>query len=134
MTSARVPAAQLIAEFFDGRGFPAARCTFRPAFTQPEGSHVVQRLLAAECSSWVVGLMAGWVVGRPRRLVAARLGKTPWLVTVFEAYDWRSGIEATGEPSATKSRNQGTKILDGRRLTGRRASIVMKHGAARDTP
>jgi hypothetical protein len=68
------------------------------------------------------------------RLEAGRAGKTPWLASISEAYDGRSAIEATVEPSATKSRNEGAKIPDGRRLRGRRASIGVGNGAARGTP
>ena len=77
--------------------------------------------------------MGGWKA-RPRRLVAARAGESHWLVTVLEAYDGRSAIEATGEPSAIVSRNRGAKIPDERRLTERRASIGLTDGAARGTP
>jgi hypothetical protein len=44
-----------------------------------------------------VGLRA-----RPRRLVAARTGKSHFLAAIFEAYDGRSAIEATSEPSGSK--------------------------------
>ena len=53
---------------------------------------------------------------------------------VFRAYDGRSAIKATGEPSGRESRTQGAKIPDGRRLTGRRASIGLLDGAARGSP
>jgi len=82
------------------------------------------------CGHWVRGISLG-VVGwkaRPQILVAAQAGKSHWLVTVLEAYDGRSAIEATVEPSALLSRNQGTEIPD-----GRRASIGMRDGAARGT-
>ena len=46
------------------------------------------------------------------RLVAARARKSPWLVTVLEAYGGRLAIEATTEPPVTVSRNQGSKIPD----------------------
>jgi hypothetical protein len=68
---------------------------------------------------WVRGVslkVVEWKA-RPRRLVAARTGKTLWLAPVFGAYDGRSAIEVTVGPSATKSRNQGAIIPDGRRLT-----------------
>jgi hypothetical protein len=79
------------------------------------------------------------VGGRPDaktadRLVAAQAGKTPRLVTVFGAYDGRSAIEATGEPSGRKSRNHGAKIPDGRQLTRRPAFMGLLDGAARGTP
>jgi hypothetical protein len=67
-------------------------------------------------------------------VVVAQAGKTPWSVTVSEAYDGRSAIEATRESSAIVSQNQGPKIPDGRRLTWQRASIGLREGAARDTP
>jgi hypothetical protein len=35
-------------------------------------------------------------------------------VTVVERWEARSAIEATMEPPITESRNQGSKILDGR--------------------
>jgi hypothetical protein len=68
----------------------------------------------------------GWMKARPRRLVAARAWKSHWPVKISEGYDGRSGTEATVEPSAMVSRNQWAKIPDGRRLTGRRASIGLK--------
>jgi hypothetical protein len=43
------------------------------------------------------------------RLVAARAWKSPWLVTLLEAYGGRLAIEATMEPPVTVSRNQGAK-------------------------
>jgi len=48
------------------------------------------------------------------RLVAALAWKRPWMVTVLEAYGGRLAIEATMEPPATMSRNQGAKIPDER--------------------
>ena len=48
------------------------------------------------------------------RLVAARVWKSPWLVTLLEAYGGRLAIEATVEPPVTVSRNQGSKTLDER--------------------
>jgi hypothetical protein len=47
-------------------------------------------------------------------LVAAQAWKSHWLATVLNAYDGQSAIKVTVEPSATKSRNQGTKIPDDR--------------------
>jgi hypothetical protein len=38
--------------------------------------------------------------------------KTTWLVTVFGRWEARSAIEATVEPYASASRNQGAKIPD----------------------
>ncbi len=43
------------------------------------------------------------------RPVAARAWKSPWPVTLLEAYGGRLAIEATMEPSVTVSRNQGVK-------------------------
>jgi hypothetical protein len=40
--------------------------------------------------------------------------KSPWLVTVLEAYGGRLAIEATMEPPVTVSRNQRSKIPDER--------------------
>ena len=62
--------------------------------------------------------------------MAKQVGKTPWLVTFLEAFGGQSVNEATVEPSATMSRNQQAKILDGRWLTGWLASIGMSDGAA----
>jgi len=50
-------------------------------------------------------------------------------VTILEAYDGRSGTEATMEPPVTKSRYQGAKIL-----AERQSSIGQRDGAARGTP
>jgi len=47
---------------------------------------------------------AAKTAGRP---VAALAWKSAWLVTLLEAYDGRSAIEATMEPPVTVSRNQG---------------------------
>jgi len=67
----------------------------------------------------------------PRRLVVARAGKSHWLVTIFEAYEGRLTIKATGEPPGMVSRDQVEGIPDGRPLAGRRASIGQRDGAAR---
>ena len=48
------------------------------------------------------------------RLVAAQAWKSPWLVTLLEAYGGRLAIEATVEPSVTVRRNQRAKIPDKR--------------------
>jgi len=56
-----------------------------------------------------VGLRA-----RPRRLVAARAGKSHWLAKVLKAYDGRSAIEATMEPSASERGRSGSEMLDER--------------------
>jgi hypothetical protein len=54
-------------------------------------------------------LLEGWMEGPAAktadRLVAARIGKTLWLVTLFERWEARSAMEATMEPSATIGRN-----------------------------
>ena len=63
------------------------------------------------------------------RLVAARAWKSPWLVTVLEAYDGRLAIEATMEPPVTVSRNQRSKIPD-----EWRASIGLRGDAGRGAP
>ena len=62
-------------------------------------------------------------------LVATQAWKTLWLVTVFGRWEARSATEATMEPPATKSPNQGAKIPD-----ERLASIGLRDGAARGTP
>jgi len=77
--------------------------------------------------------MGGWKA-RPQRHEAARAWKSHWLAPVLKAYDGRSAIEATGEPSGRDRRNQRAKIPDERRRTGRRASIEIAYGAARGTP
>ena len=46
------------------------------------------------------------------RLVAARAWKSPWLVTVLEAYGGRLAIEATMEPPVTQGGYSGAKIPD----------------------
>ncbi len=78
-------------------------------------------------------LLGGWIEGPAAQtadtLVAARTGKSLWLVMVFGRWEARSATEATMEPSATVNWNQGAKIPD-----ERRASIGLKDGAARDTP
>ena len=66
-----------------------------------------------------ISLKVGWEA-RPRRLVAARARKTPWMVTILNVVGGRSATEATIEPPAAMSRNQGAKIPEKRRLTGRR--------------
>jgi len=50
-------------------------------------------------------------------------------VTVFGRWKARLAIEATMEQPATKGRNQGAKIPD-----GRRASIGLRDETARGTP
>jgi hypothetical protein len=55
------------------------------------------------------------------------------MVTLLEAYGGRLAIKATMEPPVTVSRNQGSKIPDGQRLTGRRSSIGL-WGAGRGAP
>lgn len=51
---------------------------------------------------------------------------------VFRAYDGRSAIEATGEPSGRESRTQKAKIPDGRRLTDRSAGFYRAEGWGRE--
>jgi hypothetical protein len=46
------------------------------------------------------------------RPVAARVCKSPWLVTFLETDDGRLAIAATMEPPVTASRNQRLKIPD----------------------
>ena len=46
------------------------------------------------------------------RRVASLAWKSPWPLTVLEAYGGRLAIEATMEPPSTVSRNQGTEIRD----------------------
>jgi hypothetical protein len=58
--------------------------------------------------------MGGPAAKTADRLVAARAWKSPWLVTVVEAYRGRLAIEATVEPPVTVSRNQGSEIPDER--------------------
>ena len=48
------------------------------------------------------------------RLVAAQAWKSPWLVTLLEAYGGRLAIEATMEPPVTVSPNQRSEIPDKR--------------------
>ena len=55
--------------------------------------------------------------------------KSPWLVTLLEAYGGRLAIEATVEPPAAESRNQRSKIPD-----EWRASTGLKDGVARADP
>jgi hypothetical protein len=70
--------------------------------------------------------MAAKTADRP---VAARNWKSPWPVTLLEAYGRRLAIEATIEPPASECRNQGTKFPD-----EQRASIGQRDGAARGAP
>ena len=74
------------------------------------GSVVVAVDIGCAESPWV------WLDGRPGSADWwwLRLEKTHWLLTVLKAYDGRSAIEVTGEPSVTKSWNQGARILDER--------------------
>jgi hypothetical protein len=97
---------------------------------------VVRSLLAAERSSWLVGVLVGWAVvrrelfwpvvdsvvvavdigtcdllGEWMECAAAQTGggtawKSPWLRTVFGHWHARSAAEATMEPSVAMSRNQ----------------------------
>ena len=83
-------------------------------------------------------LLEGWMEGPAAktacRLVAARAWKSPWLVTILEAYGGRPATEATMEPPDTKSRNQRAKIPDGRRLTERRGLRWGQVTGARGVP
>ena len=63
-----------------------------------------------------ISLRVGGWKARPRRLVAARAGKSHWLAPVLEAYDGRSAIEATREASAIERGRRGSESLDERRL------------------
>jgi len=66
------------------------------------------------CGHSVRGISFG-VVGwkaRPRRLVAARAGKTPRLVTISERWEARSATEATVEPSVDQSGSRQPKTLN----------------------
>ena len=103
---------------------------------------VVDRLVVCWPVSWDVvvavdigtcDLLEGWMEGLAAkiadRLVAARTGKTPWLVTFFGRWEARSATEATVELPVAVSRNQGVKIPD-----ERRTSIQQRYGAARGTP
>ena len=60
------------------------------------------------------GLMEAPAAKTADRLVAARARKSPWLVTVLEAYGGRLAIVATMGPPVTVSRNQGSQIPDER--------------------
>jgi hypothetical protein len=72
--------------------------------------------------------VVGWKARPPRR-EAARAWKSHWLVMVLKAYDGRSAIEATGEPSGRDRRNQGAKIPE-----ERPASIGMSEGVVVPVP
>jgi hypothetical protein len=63
---------------------------------------------------------------RPRRLVAARAGKSHWLAPVLKAYDGRSAIEAPREPSAIERENQDVKIAGKRRKEVRAGTCQAK--------
>jgi len=80
-------------------------------------------VVAVDIGTW--NLLEGWMEGSAAttadRPVAARVWKSPWVVTVLEAYGGRLAIEATMEPPSTVSRNQRSKIPD-----ERRASIGLK--------
>jgi len=91
---------------------------------------VVRRELVWPVSVDVVVAVGIWVRGislkvglgaRPRRLVAARAGKSHWLATALEAYGGRSTTEATVEPSACKRGCGVRKSLDERGGRCRRA-------------
>ena len=71
-------------------------------------------VVAVDIGTW--NLLGRWMedptAKTADRLVAARVWKSPWLVTLLEAYNGRLAIEATVEPSVTVSRNQGSEIRD----------------------
>ncbi len=71
-------------------------------------------VVAVDIGTW--NLLEGWMEGSAAktadRLVAARAWKSPWLVTLLEAYGGRLAIEATVEPPVTVSRNQRSEIPD----------------------
>ena len=71
-------------------------------------------VVAVDMGTW--DLLEGWMEGPAAktadRLVAAQTWKTPWLATVLSRWEARSATEATMEPPARKSRNQGAKIPD----------------------
>jgi hypothetical protein len=73
-----------------------------------------------------ISLRVGGWKARPRRLVAARAGKSHWLVTISRAYDGRSAIEATMEPSAIERENQDVKIAGKRRKEVRAGTCQAK--------
>ena len=114
-------------------GCRASRCRPRGGVCWPVSWDVV---VAVDIGTWnLLGeCVEGPAAKTADRPVAARVWKSPWLVTVLGAYGGRLAIEATMEPSAVVSRNQGAEIPDGRRLTGRRASIGLLDGAARGYP
>jgi hypothetical protein len=83
----------------------ASRCRPRGETCWPVSLEVV---VAVDIGTWnlleeCVEAPATKTADRP---VAARAGKSHWLVTVLEAYGGRLVIEATMEPSVMKSRNQ----------------------------
>ncbi len=53
--------------------------------------------------------------------MAARAGKSHWLAKVLKAYDGRSAIEATVEPSTSKTGRSNSEMLDERWGRSRRA-------------
>ena len=73
-------------------------------------------VVAVDIGMW--NLLAGWIEGPAAktadRLVAAQALKSPWLVTLLEAYGGRLAIEATMEPPVTVSPNQRSEIPDKR--------------------
>jgi len=73
-------------------------------------------VVAVDIGTW--NLLEDWMEGSAAktadRLVAARVWKSPWLVTLLQAYGGRLAIEATMEPPVTVSRNQRLKIPDKR--------------------
>ena len=63
--------------------------------------------------------------------MAARAWKSPWLVTVLDAYGGRLAIEATIEPPATMSRNHGGEN-PGRAPTDMVAGFYREEGWGRE--
>ena len=80
----------------------------------PVSCDVVVAVVAVDIGK--CNLLEEWMEGPAAktvdRLVAAQAWKSPWLVTVFGRWEARSAIEATMEPPASMSRNQGAKIPD----------------------
>jgi hypothetical protein len=87
-------------------------------------------VVAVDIGTW--NLLEDWMEGPTAktadRLVAARAGKTLWLVTFFGRLEARSATGAIMEPPDTKSRNQGARIPD-----ERRASIRLRDGGSSGT-
>ncbi len=69
-------------------------------------------VVAVDIGTW--NLLEGWMEApattTAARPVAARVWKSPWMVTLLEAYGGRLAIETTMEPPVTVSRNQRSRI------------------------